>query len=122
MAARIRRRMYAAMAWMDLSPAQERLVRTEMSALREKARTLKSELKDSRSDLARAVGGATFDRGALDGVFARHDRALGELRGALAGSIERIHASLDDAQREKLAQVLDKNARPAAPGAGPYRV
>jgi uncharacterized membrane protein len=114
--------MYAAMAWLDLSPAQEKLVRTELGGLRDKARSLKSELKDSRGDLARAIGGSTFDKGALDGVFARHDRALGELRSALAGSIERIHASLDDTQREKLASVIDRNARPAAPGAGPYRV
>ena len=119
---RVRRRIYAAMAWLDLSPAQEKLVRTEFGALRDKARSLRSEMKDSRGDLARAIGGATFDKGALDGVFARHDRALGELRTQLAGSIERIHAALDDVQREKLAQVLDKNARPAAPGAGPYRV
>ena len=121
MIGRVRRRIYAAMSWLDLSPAQEKLVRTEFAGLRDKARGLKSELKDSRGDLARAIGGATFDKAALDGVFARHDRALGELRGALAGSIERIHASLDDVQREKLASVLDRNARPAA-GGGPYRV
>ena len=122
MMGRARRRMWQAMAWLDLSPAQEKLVRTEFGALREKAHAVKSELRDSRGDLARAVGGATFDKSALDAAFARHDRAIGELRGQLAGSIERIHASLDDTQREKLAQMLDRNARQAPPGAGPYRV
>jgi uncharacterized membrane protein len=122
MMGRMRRRAWAAMAWLDLSPAQEKLVRTEFGTLREKAHAMKSELRDSRGDLARAIGGETFDKAALDGVFARHDRALGEMRGALAGAIERVHASLDETQREKLSQIFDKNARPAAPGAGPYRV
>jgi uncharacterized membrane protein len=122
MMGRMRRRMWAAMAWMDLSPAQEKLVRTEFGALREKAHAVKSEMRDSRGDLARAVSGQTFDKSALDAAFARHDRAISELRGQLSGSIERIHASLDDTQREKLAQMLDRNTRQAPPGAGPYRV
>jgi uncharacterized membrane protein len=128
--ARMRRRMrffYGAMAALDLSPAQEKLVRTELEALKEKARQLRPELHQTRSDLARAVGGPVLDRAALDGVFTRHDQALGELRAALTGALERIHAALDDRQRERLAAMIDRRGwrnhdSGARPDAGPYRV
>jgi len=115
-------RLYAAMSALDLSPAQEKLVRTELNAIKERARALRPELRQTRDDVGRAMGGATFDRGAIDGAFARHDGALRELRGAIGGALERIHAALDDHQRERLAEMLG-GARPSAgPGGGPYRV
>lgn len=114
-------RLYAAMSALDLSPAQEKLVRTELGALKERARSLRPELRQTRDDVGRAVGGQTFDRGAIDGAFARHDQALGEMRGAITGALERIHAALDDQQRERLAEMLG-GARRGGPDAGPYRV
>jgi uncharacterized membrane protein len=115
-------RLYQAMAALDLSPAQEKLVRTELGALKERVRALRPELRQTRDDVARAVGGATFDRGALDGAFARHDQAFADVRGAFAGALERIHAALDDHQRERLAEMLGRAHGGAGPGGGPYRV
>jgi uncharacterized membrane protein len=120
-----RARLYGAMAALDLSPAQEKLVRTELGALRERMYTLKSEVKQTRADLARSVAGATFDRATLDAAFARHDRELAEVRGAFTGSLERVHASLDDTQRERLAEMIDRGRGwrgPGGPDLGPYRV
>ena len=115
---------YGAMEALDLSPAQEKLVRTEFAAARDLLRNFKPELRETRADVARAVSGATFDRAAIDAAFARHDKAFGELRAQIAGSLERIHAALDDRQRERLAEMLDRGRgwRGARPDGGPYRV
>jgi hypothetical protein len=85
-------------------------------------RALRPEAKQTREDLARAISGAVLDRGAIDATFARHDKSIGELRGAFTGALERIHASLDDQQRERLAEMLDRGGRAGGPGGGPYRV
>jgi len=113
-------RLYATLAELDLSPAQEKLVRNEVSQLAERLRALRPELGQTRDDVARAVGGAVFDKGAIEGAFGRHDAALAELRTAVLGALERIHEALDDHQREHLAEIVGR-AGHRGWGAGPYR-
>jgi uncharacterized membrane protein len=113
-------RVYAILAELDLSPAQEKLVRSEVWQLAERLRALRPEVKQTRGDVARAVGGTVFDKGAVEGAFARHDAALAELRTAVLGALERIHEALDDHQREHLAELLGRGMH-GGWGPGPYR-
>ncbi|MCE9573984.1 MAG: Spy/CpxP family protein refolding chaperone [Deltaproteobacteria bacterium] len=115
-----RARMYALLAELDLTPAQDKVVRAEFHALRERMAELRGEPKQTRADLGRAIGGAVFDRAALEEAFARHDRTLGDLRAQVIGALERVHAVLDDGQRTRLAEIIDRGHR-GSWGHGPYR-
>ena len=110
---------------LDLTPAQEKLVRTELDQIVERVRNLRGEAKAARQDVGRAVAGETFDRAALDGMFERHDVALVELRAAIVGALGRIHEALDSRQREALSELLAGGVFGGFRGVGfggPYRM
>lgn len=111
--------MWHALARLDLTPAQEKAVKAEVDQLREKARALRDEGKSARADMARSIRGESFEEEALASMFIRHDDLLHGLRGDLAGALGRIHAVLDPAQRERLADLLESG--PRGPWGGPYR-
>ena len=111
--------LWHALARLDLSPAQEKVVKAEFTELREKARAHKSEGKSARDDMARSIRGESFEEGALAAMFIRHDDLMHGLRGDLAGALGRIHAVLDPAQRERLAEIIESG--PGRPWGGPYR-
>jgi hypothetical protein len=97
-------------------------VREELRALIDQVRGLRDERKATREDLARAIAGDQMDRGALLQMFARHDQRLVELRASITASLERVHASLDAEQREKLAAMVRGGLRgDRGHGFGPYR-
>lgn len=114
--------LWHVLARLDLSPAQEKLIRQEVDQLAERLRTLRSELKAARGDVGRAVSGDVFDQGALDAMFLRHDQALGELRTAVTASLARVHEALDERQREALGELLGGAAFRGAGFGGPYRM
>ena len=111
--------LWHALARLDLSPAQEKVVRAEVDELKKKARTLKDEGSSARGDMARSIRTETFEEGALAAMFIRHDDLLHGLRGDLAGALGRIHAVLDPEQRERLADLIESGAGRA--WGGPYR-
>jgi hypothetical protein len=114
--------LWAVLERLDLSPAQEKLVRTELEQLAERMRGLKSEVKAARSDLGRSVAGEAFDPGALDAMFNRHDVALGDVRAAVTAALGRIHEALDTRQREALADLLGGGLFRGMGFGGPYRM
>ncbi len=111
--------MWHALARLDLTPAQEKVVKAEFQQLKDKARTLKDEGKSARDDMARSIRGDSFEEGALAAMFIRHDDILHDLRGDLAGALGRIHAVLDTEQRARLADMIESG--PRRPWGGPYR-
>jgi hypothetical protein len=61
-----------------------------------------------------------LDDAALGAVLGRDDGATGAARTAILDAIRNIHAVLDDKQRERLAELLDKGWWRR--GGGPYRM
>jgi uncharacterized membrane protein len=112
--------VYALLARLDLSPAQEKVVRAEIESLRQKARGIRDEAAAARSDMARSVRGEDFEEDALASMFIRHDDQLHTLRQDLGGALGRVHAVLDPAQRERLAEMIERGPAAAMWG-GPYR-
>ncbi len=110
--------VYALLARLDLSPAQEKVVRAEIETLRQKARGMRDEASAARADMARSVRGDDFEEDALATMFIRHDDKLHTLRQDLGGALGRVHAVLDPAQRERLAEMIEKGS---AMWGGPYR-
>jgi hypothetical protein len=93
--------LYVLFERLDLTPAQEKVVRAEVDRLRERARALR---------------GDSLDETALADMFVRHDDRLRELREELGGALGRIHLALDERQRERLADLVERGF-----GRGPYR-
>jgi hypothetical protein len=104
---------------LDLTPEQEKVVRTEVRKVIDQVRGLRGERDQTRGDLARSVRGDDLDEVALGEMFARHDEKLEKLRGEVVGSLGRIHTVLEPAQRERLADLIESGLRR---GFGPYRV
>jgi uncharacterized membrane protein len=111
--------LWHALERLDLTPAQEKVVKSEVEQLKEKARSLRDEGKSARDDMARSIRGETFEEETLAAMFIRHDDLMHGLRGDLAGALGRIHAVLDPAQRERLADIIASGSR--GPWGGPYR-
>ena len=113
--------MWVALARLDLSPAQEKVVRAEVETLKQKAKAMRDEAGQSRADIARSVRGEEFEEGALASMFIRHDDRLHGLREDLGGALGRIHTVLDPAQRERLADLIERGPRHQHGWGGPYR-
>ena len=54
--------------------------------------------------------GESFDATVMGELFGRHDEHLTEVRKAVMEALGRIHAVLDETQRERLAELLDRGA------------
>lgn len=113
--------MWAALSRLDLSPAQEKVVREEVQKVKDKARSFRDEGSKMRGDMARSVRGEEFEEGALADMFIRQDDRMHALRDELAGALGRVHTVLEPDQRERLAELLEKGPGRGGPWAGPYR-
>jgi Spy/CpxP family protein refolding chaperone len=110
--------LHAALARLDATPAQERAIVAEVDRVRERIHAAKSNLKETRGDLAAAMRGPSLDDAALGAVLGRVDLATGEARAAIIDGLRNIHAVLDDGQRAQLAEMLDGRGWWRS---GPYR-
>jgi len=92
---------------LDTTPGQEKVIREALDELRASGSKLKDEVRSSRSDVARAVKSPSFDETVMGELFARHDDAIEGMRKSVVGAIGKVHAVLDDRQRERLAEMIE---------------
>ena len=90
--------------------------------LQDRLRGAKGNIREARGDLAAAVRGSVLDDAALGAVLGRVDASTGEARAAVLEALRNIHTVLDDKQRERIADLLDKGWWRSRGGGGPYRV
>jgi uncharacterized membrane protein len=112
------RRLFARL---DTTPGQEREIRAAIEDFQTSARGAKDGVKEARNDVARAIRSESFDDGALADAGARVDGATSHVREAFASALKRVHAVLDDRQRERLAELLEKGPPFARGPRHPYR-
>lgn len=103
------------------SPAQEKVIRDAVEEMRRSASELRDEARHSRGDVARAVRSASFDETVMGELFARHDTHLEKMRKDMVGVIGKVHAVLDDRQREVLAQIIERGPFAGGHRGGPFR-
>ncbi len=114
-------------ARLDTTPGQEREIRAAIEELRERAWDAKSDLPETRENIAKSIAGETFDEAAFEAVSARLDATAEKMKDAFASAMKRIHAVLDPKQRERLASIVGTGGfRPWGRGGfrgqgGPYR-
>ena len=104
---------------LDTTPGQEKVIREAVDTVLEDVHEARAELHATRADVARAIRSETLDRGAIDGVFERHDQVIDRVRQNALDSFGKVHETLDDRQRRILAELIE--AGPFARGFGPFR-
>lgn len=92
---------------LDTTAAQEKVITAALDELREAAESHRGELRRTRADVAAAARSPSYDETRLGELFARHDEALTSMRKEFVGALGKIHAVLDDRQRERLADMIE---------------
>jgi hypothetical protein len=87
-------------------PEQEAAIASEADALAVELRTLREDGRALRQEIAGLVGAPSLDGAALDAALSARLERLGTLRARAAAALSRLHAVLDDRQRETLAAML----------------
>jgi hypothetical protein len=94
------------------TPVQERTIRAAFEELRAEAkRAGGGQFKELRQDIASALRKPAFDEVLLGELFARHDRAIEDVRKAFVGFMAKTHDALDEEQRARLADLIDRGPR-----------
>jgi hypothetical protein len=106
---------------LDTTPGQEKVIRQAAQEIFAAGAPLKSELEDTRRDIARAVRTGTVDAVAMGELFARHDEKLREARQAFVGALAKVSEALDEDQRKRLADLIDRQGQGWSGFGGPYR-
>jgi len=105
---------------LDTTPGQEKVLRQSAQELMTAMAPLKAEMQDSRRDIAQALRSGTVDEVAMGELFARHDEKLRAARLAFVGALANVSEALDEDQRKRLADFLDRSGGWSGFG-GPYR-
>jgi hypothetical protein len=93
---------------LDATPAQERAMAAAFDEFRDEARGLRDEVGSSRKDVAAALRKPSFDEVQMGELYARHDSAIEKLRKAFVGMMAKVHDALEEPQRERLAQIIER--------------
>ncbi|MEM6291582.1 MAG: periplasmic heavy metal sensor [Myxococcota bacterium] len=93
---------------LEASPEQYRVIRNEVEQFHDKTGDLRREMRLSRDDIAKAMRGDSFDEEIMGESFARQDDRIREVREQLVGALARIHDVLDERQRQRLAEAMDR--------------
>jgi Spy/CpxP family protein refolding chaperone len=94
---------------LDTTPGQEKAIRAAFEELREAMAGFRGEMGKTRTDIGRAMRGASFDETVMGELFARHDTAMEAMRKAMVGALAKVHEVLDERQRERLADLIERS-------------
>ena len=107
---------------LDTTPGQEKEIRSAIEDFQREAYAAKDGLKGAREHLARAFGRDELDESAIVEARATAEDVTGKVKDAFAASLRRVHAILDNKQRERFAELLAKGPGFRRGGwGGPYR-
>jgi uncharacterized membrane protein len=96
---------------LDTTPGQEKVIREALHDLEEDVVGLRGDVRGTRSDLAQALRSPDLDKELIDRVFSKHDELLEKLRASLLDTAERVHGTLDEQQRKRLADMVELGPR-----------
>ncbi len=99
------RRLFQAL---DTTPGQEKAIRAAMDELFDVMGKHRSELHKSREDIAKAMRSSSFDATTMGDLFARQDAAIEAIRKAMVGALAKVHEVLDEQQRSRLANMIER--------------
>lgn len=110
---------------LDTTPGQEKVIKQAVDEVMAATSAARGELEATRRDVAAALRGGIVDETQMGELFARHDEKLREVRKAFVGALAKVNDALDEDQRKKLADLLERGLGGRfggfAGGGGPYR-
>lgn len=104
---------------LDTTPGQEKVIRAAFDGLMGQLHDARGEFRGTRADIAQAIRGEDLDRGAVAGVFERHDVVIHRLRQSGLDAFSKVHETLDERQRKILSEMVESG--PFGRGFGPFR-
>jgi hypothetical protein len=104
---------------LDTTPGQEKVIREAFDGLMDDLHDARGELRGTRADIAQAIRAESLDRGAIEGVFERHDVVIDRVRQNALEAFSKVHETLDQRQRKILAEMIESG--PFGRGFGPFR-
>ena len=96
---------------LDLDEDQGDLADHAFADAQRSVKEFMQSLRDSRGELAAAVRQEALDDARLEVVFDRLDDELRRTRREVVSAVKQVHATLDDAQRERAAEWIGGDAR-----------
>jgi hypothetical protein len=94
------------------TPVQERAIRAAFEEFRQEVKRVGGgEARTLRQDVSSVLRKPGFDEVFLGELFARHDRGIEGVRRAFVGLMAKVHESLDDEQRGRLAELIERGPR-----------
>ncbi|GAB4207390.1 MAG: hypothetical protein OHK0013_25000 [Sandaracinaceae bacterium] len=106
---------------LDTTPGQEKVIRQAFDEVRGSLDAAQDELDATRRDIAAAIRAGHVDETRMGELYARHDEKLRAVRTTFFAALARVTEALDEDQRKRLADLLDRGQ--GIPGfGGPYRV
>ena len=94
---------------LDTTPAQERVIRDALGDVVDNVREHREEHERTRQDLASVMRDPDFEPDRLAELFARHDQVLSAVRAEVMDALGKIHGTLDDEQRARLARMIERH-------------
>lgn len=101
------RMLRRALERLDTTPGQEKVIREAIHDFKAEAWNLRGEMRGTRSELAEALRAPELDKALLDRVFAKHDEVIEKLRASVVDTAEKVHTTLDEQQRKRLADMVE---------------
>ena len=93
---------------LQTTPKQERELSQALESMMTEAATARDEGKKTRADLAAALRKPVFDEVLMGELYARHDDFIEKMRKSFVGFGAKVHETLEEDQRERLATLLER--------------
>jgi uncharacterized membrane protein len=98
--------LFSVLERLDATPAQEKAIMAALHELWGTARELRGTVRASRREVAQALRSPSFDAAAV--AESTFDAATGQFRGAVLNAVAKIHAVLDERQRNVLGDLIEE--------------
>ena len=106
---------------LDTTVGQEKVIKAAYNEVKEAMRHGEGEAEATRTQIANAIRRGTVDETEMGELYARHDEKLRTMRTAFFGALAKVTDALDEDQRKKLADMLERSERGGSHRGGPYR-
>jgi hypothetical protein len=101
------RMLWGVLSRLDTTPGQEKAIVQALGELRATVHDLHPSVRGARKQLSQAIAGPIFDAAAWTLAEETIHKAGEQARAALRTALEKVHATLDDRQRQRLATLVD---------------
>lgn len=107
---------------LDTTVGQEKVIKAAYKEVRDAMGHIEGEAEETRTQIANAIRRGTVDETEMGELYARHDEKLRTIRTAFFGALAKVTDALDEDQRKKLADMLERSDRGGGSHrGGPYR-